>query len=58
MRDSVQEPPPLDVSSTSSGAAARKSRSEALAVGGLAALLVYSVVRSLVAAASRPFWYD
>jgi hypothetical protein len=58
MRDSVQEPPPLDLSSTSSGAAARKTRSEALAAGGLAALLVYSVVRSLVAAASRPFWYD
>jgi Dolichyl-phosphate-mannose-protein mannosyltransferase len=36
----------------------QKSRSEILVMAGLVALIGYSMVRSVVAAASKPFWFD
>jgi hypothetical protein len=49
----ASEPSAASPSSTSWG-----SRAEILATAGLVVLIGYSMVRSVVAAASKPFWFD
>jgi 4-amino-4-deoxy-L-arabinose transferase-like glycosyltransferase len=36
----------------------RNAKTEKITVGGLVILIAYAVLRSLVGAAARPFWYD
>jgi hypothetical protein len=59
MKDFNEERPASETAAANSHAAApQKSREEILATAGLAALIAYSVIRSVIAAAAKPFWFD
>src|ERR1700689_3477697 len=58
MKDFNEERPASETSAASAPAVSQKSRGEILAKAGLAALIAYSVVRSVIAAAAKPFWFD
>src|SRR5580704_3813906 len=58
MKDFNEERPASESSAASGPAGPKKSREEILAKAGLAALIAYSVVRSVIAAASKPLWFD
>ena len=52
----MRQPGPESASSVA--AAGKKNTSENLAAVGISILIVYAVVRSFFAAASKPFWFD
>jgi 4-amino-4-deoxy-L-arabinose transferase-like glycosyltransferase len=58
MKDFNEERPASETSAANASAVSEKSRDEILARAGLAALIAYSVVRSVIAAAAKPFWFD
>ena len=58
MRDSKQDVAASGPSISSARSVSQRSRPETLAIGGLVALIAYSVVRSVIAAAAKPLWFD
>jgi hypothetical protein len=58
MNDFNEERPASETSAANAPAVSPKSREEFLATVGLAALIAYSIVRSVIAAAAKPFWFD
>jgi hypothetical protein len=58
MRNSEQDATAPEPSTSSAHSVSQRSRPEILAIGGLVALVVYSVVRSVIAAAAKPLWFD
>jgi hypothetical protein len=58
MRNSGQDATAPEPGASSAHSVPQRSRSEILATYGLAALIVYSVVRSVIAAEAKPLWFD
>src|ERR1700691_4692095 len=58
MRNSGQDATASEPGASSAHSFSQRSRSEILAIGGLAALVIYSVVRSVIAAEAKPLWFD
>jgi hypothetical protein len=58
MRRSEQDATASELSTSGARSVVQKSRPKILATAGLVALVVYSVIRSVIAAAEKPLWFD